>query len=45
MAIDYLYKASSTVQMVIHDTEFARDVYNGLRAPQKSSRPSIFMTK
>ena len=35
MAIDHPYNASSAVQIITHSTEFARDVYNGLRAPKK----------
>jgi len=35
MAIDNPYNASSAIRVITHNTEFARDVYNGLRAPQK----------
>jgi dimethylhistidine N-methyltransferase len=35
MAIKDTYNTSSAVRIAAHDTEFARDIYNGLRAPQK----------
>jgi L-histidine N-alpha-methyltransferase len=35
MAINHPWSASSATQIITHDTEFARDVYNGLRSAQK----------